>query len=78
MNRWGRQLHHYWQRFGTLAYRYKGRTGCARYDTQMLLGSHAVAGHGIPLEVVAVGKAKGWLAGWQAGRQAVGVEMPCG
>jgi hypothetical protein len=38
---------------------------------QMLLGSHAVAGHGIPLVVVAVGKAK-------AGRQAVGVEMPCG
>jgi hypothetical protein len=36
----------------------------------MLLGSHAVAGHGIPLVGGSGGQGKGWLAGLLAGRKA--------
>jgi len=59
-----------WQRFGTLVYRYKGRTGCPRYDADASrLACSGRAWH----------SARGGSGGKaKAGRQAVGVEMPCG
>lgn len=73
MNRWGRlpatSLAAVWH----ASIQVQREDGVCKVRRRMLLGSPAVAGHGIPLAVVAVGKAKGWLAG----RQAVGVEMPC-